>query len=131
MKVKCNKIISPTTKRDLGEHSPWLVKGKEYVVLALSLSLGSGLYMFIQSEHYNEPIFVRFEGFEFTSDKIPSNWITVIKQNDHNTSCEMLPESWAYENFFEELADEKSEAVKLFIKEAEKINQEEGYTFHL
>ncbi len=38
----------------------------------------------------------------------------------------MLPESWSYEHFFEEVNDEKSDAVKLFNKEVEQMHREEG-----
>ena len=37
MKVKCVKILSPATGKDLGSKSSWLTVGKVYVVLALTL----------------------------------------------------------------------------------------------
>lgn len=126
MRIKCNKIISPTTQEDLGSESPWLKKDKEYLVLAMSWSSKFGMEIYIQTEQYNEPAFIRLEGFEIISQKIPSSWITVTQQFGDQTLVHMLPRSWNYENFFEEIENEKSEAVSLFNKEVEQMYHEEG-----
>lgn len=126
MRIKCNKIFSRVTKKNLGDESPWLKKNKEYLVLAMSWSSKFGMEVCIQTEQYNEPTFVRLEGFEIVSQKIPSSWITVTQQFGDQILVQMLPKTWNYETFFEELEDEKSEAVKLFNKEVEQIYSEEG-----
>ena len=127
MRIKCNKIISPTTKEDLGDISPWLKRGHEYTVLAMNWSSKFGMKVFIQSEHYNEPCFVDLEGFEILSQKIPSSWITTTREFGDQLLVTMLPKSWtAYTNFFEELEDEKKEAVALFNEAVELIYREEG-----
>jgi hypothetical protein len=126
MRVKCNKIISRATKKDLGDKSPWLTKDKEYLVLAMSWSSKFGMDVCIQTEQYNEPAFIRLEGFEIVSQKIPSSWVTTTQQFGDQTLVYMLPKSWNYETFFEEIEDEKSEAVALFNKEVEQICREEG-----
>lgn len=126
MRVKCNRIISPTTKKDLGEESPWLKKGNEYIVLAMNWSSKFGMQIFIQSEHYNEPFFVDLEGFEILSQKLPASWITTTQQFGDQFLIHILPASWsAYKNFFEDLEDERPEAVALFNKEAALIYEED------
>ncbi len=80
MRVKCCRIISHTTKEDLGEQSPWLKKGKEYLVLAMAWSSKFGMQIYIQTEQYNEPRFIDLDGFEIVSQKIPSTWITTTQK---------------------------------------------------
>ena len=126
MRVKCNKVISPTTKKDLGDQSPWLKKGNEYLVFAMVWNSKFGMEIYISTEHYNEPSFVRLEGFEVSSQIIPSSWTTITKLFGDQTLVYMLPRSWAYESFFEEIENEGSEAVKLFNKEVEQMYHEEG-----
>lgn len=125
MRVKCNRIISPATQEDLGDESPWLKKGNEYIVLAMSWSSKFGMEILIQSEHYNEPCFVDLRGFEIISQKIPISWVTITKEFGDQLIINMLPKSWVYDDFFDELEDEKLEAVKLFNKEAELIYQDD------
>lgn len=126
MKVKCKKIISPTTKEDLGEESAWLKRNNEYVVLAFTVSSKLGIEIYIQTEHHNEPAAFSLEGFEILSQKMFSGWEMTSKVLHDETIVTYLPESWNYEQFFEELADESPEALKLFHKEAESIYSEEN-----
>lgn len=125
MIIKCNKIISPVTKEDLGEKSPWLTKGKEYVVLALNISSKCGIEACIQTDHYNEPRYITLNGFEIVSQKIPSAWITISKDIGEEKFIEMLPKSWAYDGFFEELENENLDSIAIFNKEVELIYNEE------
>ena len=127
MLVKCNKIISPTTKKDLGDSSPWLKRDSEYIVLSMSWSSKFGIQILIQSEHYNEPCFVNLDGFEIISQKIPTTWITTTEESDDELIFMMMPKSWSmYENFFEDVENEVREAVLLFNKEAVLIYNEEN-----
>ncbi|HEY2566621.1 MAG TPA: hypothetical protein VGH95_02775 [Candidatus Aquirickettsiella sp.] len=126
MKIICRKIISATTKKDLGESSPWLKIGKEYNVLAINLIEELGIEIFIQTEHFDEPKFFDIDGFEFIDQSIPSSWITKIGQVYHRKVMTMLPKSWNYESFFEDLGDENPDAMKLFTQEAELIYREAG-----
>lgn len=125
MIIKCNTIISPVTKEDLGDKSPWLTKGNEYIVLALNISSRSGIEACIQTDHYNEPRYITLNGFEIISQKIPSSWITINKDIGEETFVEMIPESWAYDGFFEELENENMDSIAIFNKEAELIYNEE------
>ena len=126
MRVKCNKIISPATKEDLGHESPWLKKGSEYSVLAMNWSSKFGMKILIQSEHDNEPCFVDLTGFEIVSQKMPSSWITLTREFGDQILINMLPKSWAYDDFFDEIENENSQAIALFNKEAELIYKEAG-----
>jgi hypothetical protein len=96
MIVKCNKIISFVTKENLGDKSPWLVKGNEYVILALDWSSKGGIEAYIQTEHYKEPRFISLNGFEFISQTIPSSWVTKIQDLGDEKIVTMLPASWSY-----------------------------------
>lgn len=126
MLIKCTKIISPVTKENLGDKSPWLTKGKEYVVLALNISSKFGIEACIQTDHYSEPRYITLNGFEIISQHIPTSWITLTKQIDDETFIDMLPQSWAYDGFFNELEDENHQSIALFNKEVEIIYREEG-----
>jgi len=123
MRIICRKVISTTTKEDLGDSSVWLKRGSEYIVLAILANPNLGILALIQSEHYNEPIFKSLDGFEIISQKIPSNWISYINESG---TYYMLPAKWAYEDFWGELEDEMENAVNLFIEEARVTYREEG-----
>jgi hypothetical protein len=126
MIVKCNKIISFVTKENLGDKSPWLVKGNEYVILALDWSSKGGIEAYIQTEHYKEPRFISLNGFEFISQTIPSSWVTKIQDLGDEKIVTMLPASWSYDGFFEDVENQKLKAIELFNKEVEQIYREEG-----
>ena len=100
MIVLCNKIISPATSKDLGSSSTWLTREKEYLVLSVSLSANSGLNIYIQTDHHDEPSFFCMDGFEIVSQKIPSSWITTVEEVKGKKVITMLPENWNYETFF-------------------------------
>lgn len=126
MKVLCRKIISRTTGEDLGEVSPRLKQGEEYVVLALNYYESAGLDIYIQTEDYDEPCFMSVNGFEFLDQKVPSSWITVFSESYGRKVMTVLPASWNYENFFEDMENQDSKAIKLFNEEVEQIYREEG-----
>jgi len=123
--VKCNRLIQPITKKEL-DSSPWLNIGTLYPVLALEISSSDGMTVFIQTESYNEPRFIYMDGFEMISQKMPSIWVTEVVKNEYATIITMLPRLWNYESFFEDLDDQKQEALDLFESEAEKIYKEYG-----
>ena len=125
MRVKCNQVISPITKENLGDESPWLKKNKDYLVLAMSWSSKFGMQIYIQTEQCNEPSFIRLEGFEIISQEIPSSWVTITQQFGDQVLVHMLPKNWNYETFFDEIENEKPEAVELFNKEVEQMYREE------
>jgi len=125
VKVMCRKIISHTTGEDLGKSDPWLTVGNEYIILAMDYLETEGFQIYIQSENYNEPIFTHIIGFEFVSQKIPSSWITTVSNSYGRKVITMLPASWNYDSFFEDIENEEPKAVELFNQEAKKIYEEE------
>lgn len=129
MKVLCRKIISATTKEELTEQNPsWIprrIKGNEYTVLALNYCEGSGLQIYFQTEDRAEPGFFNVDGFEFIDQKIPLSWITVFSESYGRKVMTVLPASWNYDSFFEDIENEEPKAVALFNKEIEQIYREE------
>ena len=125
MKIKCKKILSSVTGKNLGNDSPWLTIGKEYIVLALFYTEGVGLNIYAISDQYNEPCFFDLTGFEVISQFQPSSWVTVFKKDEHYTSMESLPESWNYESFFDDVEEQEPKAIALLKEELKKIYQEE------
>jgi len=124
MKVLCRKIISPNGK-DLGDNSPWLKLGKEYLVLAIVLAENSSMQIYIQTEDNHEPHFFGLSGFEFINQNIPSLWITKIIEVNGRKVMTMLPASWNYESFFEDMENQDLKAIELFNKEVEQMYREE------
>lgn len=125
MIVAPRKLISHVSGEVL-ETSPWLTIGKEYVVMALFFS-NQEISMYFQSDSDGQPGFFLVRGFEFVSQKIPSTWVTKIKELNGKKVVKMLPASWAYDGFFEDITEEEPKAVSLFWKEARIIYAEEGY----
>ncbi|GAB4391553.1 MAG: hypothetical protein Tsb005_01820 [Gammaproteobacteria bacterium] len=124
MKVLCRKIFSPMGK-DLGDSSPWLKVGNEYVVLAMEITEGSGILIYIQTEQNNEPAFFDLSGFQIINQHMPSSWVTVINDIDAKKSMVMLPAIWNYAGFFEQILNEEAEAIDKFNEAAEEIHLEE------
>jgi hypothetical protein len=125
MKVLCRKIISPTGK-DLGDNSPWLKLNNEYIVLTIVFAEKSGLQIYIQTENHDEPRFFSISGFEFINQNIPSSWITKLIEVHGRKVMKMLPASWDYESFLEDMENQDLTAIELFNKEVEKMYREEG-----
>ncbi len=126
MKVLCRNIISHTTGENLGDSSPWLKRGKEYIVLAVNYIENLGLDIYIQTEDHNEPSFFTVNGFEFLNQKFPSSWVTVFNKNYDRKVMTALPASWNYDNFFEDMENQDPRAIELFNKEVEQMYGEEG-----
>src|SRR3990167_10008627 len=126
MKVFSRKIISRTTGEDLGDSSPWLHKNKEYIVLALNYFEGTGLDIYIQTEDHNEPRFMSVNGFEFINQNPPSSWVTVFSESYGRKVMTVLPASWNYTSFFEDMENQDPKAIELFNKEVEQMYREEG-----
>lgn len=126
MKVRCRKIFSRTTGEDLGDTSAWLQKDKEYVVLAINYFEASGFDLYIQTEDHHEPRFISMAGFEFISQDKPSSWITVFSESYDRKVMMLLPSSWNYESFFEDMENQDPKAIELFNKEVEQMYREEG-----
>lgn len=103
MLVVCRKSIDCITKEDLGMSSPWLKVNQEYVVVAVSFGPQMVASIYIQTEQYNEPRFSPIDGFEILDQTIPSSWITVVREVYGHKVMTLLPASWNYDSFFEDI----------------------------
>ncbi len=121
MIIKCNKLISATTKEEMIV-SPWVTLGKKYIVLGLQINKHRGVMALIKSDHHNQPIFVDLDGFEIVSQQMSKNWVVKVVDNFYHY---LLPKNWSYEDFLGDLEDEKPKAMKLFQEETEIMYQEE------
>ncbi len=84
------------------------------------------VHIYIQTEDYNEPGFISVNGFEFLNQQMPSSWITVFSESHGRKVMTMLPKSWNYDSFFEDMENQDPKAIELFNKEVEQIYKEEG-----
>ena len=101
-------------------------QGDEYIVLALNYCEGSGIDIYIQTEDHDEPAFISIDGFEFVNQNKPSSWVTVFSESHGRKVMTILPESWRYESFFEDMENQDPKAIELYNKEVEQIYREEG-----
>lgn len=125
MKVLCKKIFSSVTGEDLGLMTHSLKVGNEYTILSMSYSKNNGIYISLITENFNEPALFHLTGFEFISHYVPSSWVTTVEEFNEEKYIDMLPASWNYESFFDDLEDEEEHAMQLFHQEAQKIYEEE------
>jgi hypothetical protein len=128
MKVRCKKIISEITKKDLGNVSPWVTLDKEYIVLAIDIE-SQNITILIQSDGHYEPFYSSLDGFEIVDQQIPSNWGIKISDFYDQVIYQMMPKIWMYDSFFEEVEDEDPKAIALFNAETEIIYREAGWVF--
>lgn len=124
MKILCRKIFSSATGKNLGLETQSLKVGNEYTVLSMSYVRHEGILVSFQREN-GTPALFHLRGFEITSDYIPSSWITEVEEFNNYKYISMLPSSWNYESFFDDLENEEEHAMKLFHEEAQKIYDEE------
>lgn len=113
MIVKCKKIISPATGKDLGDSSPWIKKNKSYTVLAIRWAI-KNIEILLESEHYQEPVFFEFnfELFELVSNKISSYW--VLGKDEDDFIC-FMPSHW-FKNGFGEAMDNGDEGAMMIYR---------------
>ncbi|MFO1257940.1 MAG: hypothetical protein U1E78_05975 [Gammaproteobacteria bacterium] len=125
MIVRCIKIISSATGKDLGDKSPWLTVGSEYFVFALRLSIRhkGDLQYLIETDQDGELGFFSSSQFKIVSGYLPSTW----KANYDVDGCFVLmPPSWFSEAFLEGMDEGTDEAMALFEKEKLLMLKEEG-----
>ncbi len=126
MIIECEKAISSTTGEDLGNDSPWLKIGKQYVVYAIRFRNDPPHFLrleaLIESENYNDPRLFDLTQFAVISSKIPSAWVF---NYDPEGSMAFMPKSWFYDSFWDDLDEEREKGMELFHKEKELILQEE------
>ena len=125
MIVRCIKIISPTTGEDLGGSSPWIIRGKAYVVLAIKHNLhAKTMEILLQSEDYKEPTFFEFnfDWFELLSDKISSYW--VFGQDEDGCVC-FMPPDWFQEGFGEDMDNGDESSMMIYRRDRDLMFSED------
>jgi len=123
MIVKCVKIVSPATGKDLGERSPWLIRGKVYIVFAIRYRWDTKtMQILVETENYSDPMFAEIDQFEIISNQLSSYW--VFDKDEDKFNC-FMPQAWFTEGFGEGIdnGDESSLSIyrkyrDLMIKEA-------------
>lgn len=95
---------------------------QEYIVYSITYLKESGFHIYLKTEKNALPKFFDAKGFEFTSKKMPSSWVTFFNESNNKGTITLLPKSWNYEGFFEDIANGNEKALELFNEEARKIS---------
>ena len=123
MIVKCVKIISPTTGKDLGRQSPWLIKNKSYIVFAVRYDHHErNIEILIESENYKDPEFFDIDQFEVISNKLSSYW--VFGKDEDEFIC-FMPKEWFKEGFGEGIDNGDESSMSLYRKYRDLMVQED------
>ena len=104
-------------------------KGNEYLIYAIRFNEKTGFEIYIQTDNSNTPSFIDAIGFEFLTRRVPSSWVTTFKKKDNNDIMYLLPHSWNYDTFFQDINDQHPDAIVAYRKEVEIIHKEEGEPF--
>jgi hypothetical protein len=121
MKVECIKLNDPIV--DTGVKSDgWLTVGQIYTVLEILVRPGHYILFRLISDDANTPALFDSRQFEIVSNKIPSNWVAVL----HEQELHITPEKWLIPGFWEDYFDGVAEATKNFEEEKRLIIKEAG-----
>lgn len=97
-----------------------------YYPLVISMEKKYGIMVCIQTGDDNLPAWFDLSGFEVIDQKIPSSWVIKKYGDEQEGMTSLMPASWTYPGFFEDLHDDDEKARKLFNYEAVKIYEEMG-----
>jgi hypothetical protein len=106
-------------------NSPWLTKGKEYIVLGLFINKKE-TKLYLESDD-GQAAYFDIQGFEILSNYIPSNWNLFYQ----NTTISLYPKKWkavgekGVRGFWEGYTDGELEMVELYEQERDLIYGEE------
>lgn len=121
MKVICERIIQEVTKKEV-DHSPFLTVGKEYIVLEIHTDhRGVQDYLIISDDNDDVPILTNVSQFRITCNRIPKCWRVFM---DLNGKLCFAPEEWRKGDFWEDLYDEKPEAIAIYERIRDEIINE-------
>ena len=110
MKLRCTRIVSPTTGESLTT-SPWLTVGREYEVLEISALVGREIHFRIQTDRTGSPGLWDSRLFETVEADIPADWIASI---DDAGNLTLGPAAWQRLGFWEDYFDGDPEAVRTY-----------------
>ncbi len=115
MKVICRGPVQTKSINDQPLESALIELGREYVALAIRIEPEYGPYILIEylPDHL---AWAELTRFECTEGRLSGDWHFF----DRNNEAWYAPESWAYDTFFDELAQKKPQALALFKAEASK-----------
>lgn len=119
MKVRCIKILSPATGKDLGQKSPWLTVGKIYMALALTIESGEVTRVLIESDEDNVPKDFFINQFEVIDENEPDNWISKDGPGD---TVWKAPASWLEEDFWDRFDDGDEQALNTYLVECNRMS---------
>jgi hypothetical protein len=118
MKVKCIKILSPATEKDLGSQSPWLTVGKVYAVLALTIESGDVARVLVESDDNDVPKDFFINQFEIIDESEPGNWVS--KEGPGGVVWK-APASWLEDDFWDRFDDGEEQALANFSIERDRM----------
>jgi hypothetical protein len=110
MKVRCERLLSPTTGQPL-ERSPLLTVGAEYLVLAVVAEPGGRVVLRLIDDQGRSPSVWDARLFSTTSARIPAAWD--IRVDDRGVLT-LAPAAWQRPGFWEAYFDGDPDAVADF-----------------
>lgn len=113
MKSLCIKV------RGGSRDAPWLSLGNEYRVLSILVPSNGSPLLRVIADDGRTPILVEAELFEMSSQRIPDNWVGVIREGG---VVELGPESWLESGFWERYFDGDAAVVAKFEEEVRKMD---------
>ena len=110
MKVKCVKIINPTTGEEF-ERDSWLTLGQTYLVLEISVEKKRWMSYRLMSNNNSTPAIFDAQQFEVVSNKIPDEWCFDFVSPNY---VGITPKAWIHDGFWEDYFNGEPEAEKIF-----------------
>ena len=104
----------------LGDNNAFLIKNKEYVLLAMDFK-GTDILFSVKSDENNIPILVESKNFEVVNGSLPNGWAF----QDYGNNMHMLQPQEFFGNFWDDYHDGDLNAEKIFKEVINKI-----YEFH-
>ncbi|HVX46631.1 MAG TPA: hypothetical protein VHC49_22250 [Mycobacteriales bacterium] len=109
MRVRCVKIINPSTGRE-DPASSWVRVGREYVVIEISTAPGRAVDLRILTDD-GTPSYWSAEMFETVSNVIPSNWAAQVRPGGTTV---LTAGAWLRPGFWEDYFDFVPDAVAAY-----------------
>ena len=122
MKIKCLKIINEQTQQEQ-LISPWLIIGKEYIVLMIEVYPTKNYFLLVDESSNQAPHLHGAKQFEVVSHSIPSNW--QINPGDLEIMT-IGPKSWQEPDFWGRCHEGDESALEVYKREARVIMEEEN-----
>lgn len=112
MIVKCVKIVSPATLKEVPEH-PSIAVGACYEVFSIEISTDGRARFRIVGNEWDTPALWNSEMFDIVDGAMPDSWTAV----GANGSFSLGPAAVAEPGFWERYFDREPEAVAIYRRE--------------